>query len=242
MSSSVTEDNLVHGWALASGARIRQATAADVDAIATVAELAQVPFEEPFRAALLDGSAGAGLRLGLRDGPEAYLRYMGEQFDAHQHNPMVVYLQAALMLVAEQTDHGVVGGLMAYPPIVVADKMARTLHRAGFPAHECYKHVLITGIALTRIKALGVIEHARGAHLGTALLRHCREVYFACNYETIYGMMPDTPGLESFYQRAGFDVLTVGAPLDLWVLFGRNALISPGPGERIFQRSRYLDP
>lgn len=79
-----------------------------------MAAIAQVPFEQPLREALADGSAGAGLRVGLRGGPEAYLRYMAERFTAYQRtNPMIAYLDAALLLVAEHREHGVVGALIA---------------------------------------------------------------------------------------------------------------------------------
>jgi hypothetical protein len=49
---------------------------------------------------------------------------------------------------------------------------------------------------------------------------------------------PSTPGLDGFYRRAGFTVQEYGRPLDLSVMFGMSALISPGEGERIFRRDR----
>lgn len=235
----MTENKLVHGWASAPNVRVRQATAADMDVVAGIAEIAQVPFEAPLRDAMLEGSAGAGLRVGLRGGPDAFMRYMAERLTAHQRtNPMLAYLEAALVLVAEHRDQGVVGGLIAYPPISVAEQVVDAVRASGAPEQQWFKTLLGAGMFLTRIKGLGVVEHARGARIGGSLLKWCRQVYFHCHYETIYGAMPSTPGLDGFHRRAGFTVQEYGQPLDLSVMFGISALISPGEGERIFRRDR----
>lgn len=239
----VTENKLVHGMpATAPRVRIRLATAADIDALGAATAMAQVPFEQMLREAIEDGSACAGLRAGVRGGHEAYMRYMAERFTAHQYtNLMSAYVEAALVLVAEHRDQGVLGGLMAYPPLNVAEQVIDALRAAGASQRERFKMLMAVGMFLTRIKALAVAEHARGAHIGSSLLKWCRLVYFQCHYQTIYGVMPSTPGLDQFYRRAGFTVQDDNEPLDLSLMFGFSTQISPANGERIFRRDRPWD-
>lgn len=67
------------------------------------------------------------------------------------------------------------------------------------------------GIALAKVKALAVAEHARGHNISGSLLKRCKQPYFHCGYLILYGQMPPTPGLDAFYTRHGFDVLPTGA-------------------------------
>jgi GNAT superfamily N-acetyltransferase len=99
---------------------------------------------------------------------------------------------------------------------------------------------MLTGaVGLAKIKALAAAETARGRGIGASLLRNCHQVYDRCGYLMLYGQMPPTQGLETFYRRAGFDVLAPGAPIDLWVIFGIHSHIQPGADERIFIRTRF---
>lgn len=103
-----------------------QATATDLDAVAELVPLAGVTLEEELRQAVTDGTAGAALRAGLRAGRDGFTRHMAEQFFAHQdHEQLRPYLHAALVLVAEHRDQGIVGTLVAYPPPQVALRALR---------------------------------------------------------------------------------------------------------------------
>ncbi len=118
----LTERQFVNGWASAPRVRIRQARPGDVDAVAKLAPLAG-PMLDPDIAAAVDGkTAGSGFRVGLRRGREAFLRHMADQFGAHAERGehFAAYLHAALVLVAEHRDHGIVGTLIANPPATVA--------------------------------------------------------------------------------------------------------------------------
>jgi GNAT superfamily N-acetyltransferase len=138
--------------------------------------------------------------------------------------------------VAEHRDQGIVGTLLAYPPTnVVSDHLTRTKHAKTDPrAHD--KLLLSGATLLSKIKALAVTETARRHGIGAALLKRCTQIYFHSGYHLIYGMMPPTPGLDSFYRRRGFSVMDPGAPIDLWVIFGIHSHITPGADERYFLR------
>ena len=97
----ITEHKLVHGWASAPRVRVRQAVASDLPAVAKLAALAGVQ------------TAGMALCAGLRGGWDGFTRCMAEQFFAHRDDPLPAYLAAALVLVAEHRDRGVVGALIA---------------------------------------------------------------------------------------------------------------------------------
>jgi GNAT superfamily N-acetyltransferase len=235
----LTEKELVHGWRGTSTVRIRQATGADLDAVTRVAAIADAPFENLLQDALTEGTAGAGLRVGLRSGVEVYTTYMAERFEAHQRTDLLLpYFDAALVLVAEHREQGVLGGLIAYPPFEVAGQVVGTMRSVGRPENEVYLTVFSACMFVTRIKAIGVEEHARGAGIGVSLLQGCRRVYFQCGYQKIYGALQDTPGLDTFYQRASFTVHDYGEPVDLTEQFRFPARIAPGTRERFFHRDR----
>jgi hypothetical protein len=63
-----------------------------------------------------------------------------------------------------------------------------------------------------------------------------RQVYFHCGYLIVYGQMPPRPSLDAFYRRNGFQVLSKGEGLDLWVIFGVHSRIDTDHGERFFIR------
>jgi hypothetical protein len=70
------------------------------------------------------------------------------------------------------------------------------------------------------------------------LLTRTRKLHFYNGYHCVYGQMPDRAGLPEFYRRLGFDVQGLGAPLDLWTIFGIPGGITPGHDERVFVRWR----
>ncbi|WP_248966363.1 hypothetical protein [Sphaerisporangium perillae] len=88
--------------------------------------MAGVELEETLAAAVDEGLAGAALRAGLRGGIDSFHQHMAEQFIiSHRDNPVGAYVQAALVLVAEHDEHGIIGALLAYPPTnVVNDHLA----------------------------------------------------------------------------------------------------------------------
>lgn len=237
----LTERRLVHGWAAAPGFRVRQATAADLPAVGELVRLAGVRLEDELVAAVSDGTAGAALRAGLRAGHDGFTRHMAEQFIAHQErDQFVVFLHATLVLVAEHRERGVLGALIAYPPPgVVADYLDQANAAMAGPRER--DQLWIAGVTgVSKIKAVALAESARGQDIGGSLLKRCGQVFFHCGYFILYGQMPpgSGPGLESFYQRHGFEVLGERAGLDMWVVFGAHTLVYPDPGKRMFVRCR----
>jgi GNAT superfamily N-acetyltransferase len=237
----LSERKLIRGWTSAPGVRVRQAGVADIADLEWIAELAGTQVEQPVHEAITQNTAGAGVRAGLRDGITGYGTFMTERFSGlyqHHADPLRAYLDAALVLVAEHRAHGVVGGLIAYPPITLVQNWLDIQKAAGASPQDMQKTLLGVGRYLTRIKTLAVAEHARGANIGGSLLKRARQIYFHLGYRTIYGAMPPTPGLDQFYRRAGFTVLDPGEPMDLGTMFGDDAQIFPDSGERLFLRQR----
>ncbi|MGA3541841.1 GNAT family N-acetyltransferase [Micromonosporaceae bacterium DT194] len=177
------------------------------------------------------GIAAAALIAGLQEGRDGFTHHMVQQFfdhqTAHQHVP---FLHATLALVAEHSEGGVVGGLVAYPPVGVISQLLRQLPTG----RRRLEAMLSGGTAMARVKALGVDNSHRNAGLGTALLQTCRRVYNRCEYSIVYGQMPQTPGLDVFYRKNGFEVLDSGGGFDAWVVFGSHALVQAPAEERIF--------
>jgi hypothetical protein len=112
----ITELDLTAGLAAASDVRIRQAVAADLGSVAELVALAGVRLEDTLADAVTAGNAGGALRAGQ----EAFVRHLAEQFIAHPEEPLHAYLSAALILVAEHQEHGIIGALIAYPSSNVA--------------------------------------------------------------------------------------------------------------------------
>ncbi|GGN29288.1 hypothetical protein GCM10011609_86200 [Lentzea pudingi] len=240
----LTERKLLNGWASAPRVRIRQAGVNDLDHFEWITDMAGAPFEKPLREAVAEGLAGVGLRAGLRAGNyRAYWEQMAPRFPGlikQGLSPLMAYMDAALVLVADHRDHGVVGGLIAYPPVNVAESYIGILEANGATSETLQKTVLGMGMFLTRIKAIAVSEQARGSTVGSSLIKRARQIYFHLGYRTIYGAMPPTPGLEQFYNRAGFTVLDPDEPVDLRFMFDDDRKIFPDAGERFFVRHNSL--
>lgn len=95
----------------------------------------------------------------------------------------------------------------------------------------------MTGAHGGRTTASGTVaEPVRRHGIGAALIKGCQQIYDHCGYQLMYGQTPPTRGLDRFYHRAGFEVGELGAPIDLWVIFGVHSYIQPGTDERIFLR------
>jgi GNAT superfamily N-acetyltransferase len=160
---------------------------------------------------------------------------MAEQFTAGQAgSPAVAYLHAALALVAERDDVGVVGAVVAHPPAAVVSQFLRHPKYKLADPKTVRNLVMAGGTAIVKVKALAVHENARGIGIGSALLNRCREIYAHCGYTIVYGQMPPTPGLADFYRSCGFTVLDRSAGFDPWVIFGIHSEIHPSADESIF--------
>jgi hypothetical protein len=114
--AEITERKLVAGWAAVPGIRVCQAVPADMDAVRELAILGDVTLDEVLADAIASGTAGQALRAGLSGDQEGFNRHIAEQFIGDPDNPLQAYLSAALVLVADDREHGVVGTVVAYPP------------------------------------------------------------------------------------------------------------------------------
>lgn len=238
-TAQITERKLDAGWAATPGVRVRQAVPADMDAVRELATLAGVTLDGMLADAVASGTAGRALRAGLSGGQEGFNRHIAEQFIGHPDDPMQAYLSAALVLVADDRDHGVVGTVAAYPPANLVQLHLDGARRRNITdPRELNNMMMLGAIGLAKIKALAVAEPARGRNVGGSLFLRCRQVYFACGYIILYGQMPPTPGLDTFYRRNGFEVLDSGQGLDLWPVFGVHSRVDTDPGERFFIRYR----
>ncbi|MFG1706493.1 GNAT family N-acetyltransferase [Nonomuraea sp. M3C6] len=232
----MSEKALINGWSDAAGVRIRQARAGDLPAMAELVPLAGVRIEDVLREAVTADIAGAALRSGLRGGAGAFHRHLAEQFARHFDDPLQAYLHAALVLVAEHRDRGIVGTLIAYPPLNVADDHLQVIPARADPTEAQRRVVMLGAIGLAKIKAVAVAETERRRGIGAALLKRCQQIYVHCGDLLLYGAMPPTPGLSAFYRCQGFDVMEARAPMDMWMVFGVHSSILPGADERFFFR------
>lgn len=234
----MTDRKLDRGWAAVPGVRIRQAVHADMDMVRELSLLAGVTLEDEILDAVRAGTAGQALRAGLSRGHDGFAEHMAEQMVANRDHPLIAYLSAALILVADHREHGVIGALVAYPPPNVAE-----IHVDAVPDPQHKELMMMSGaIGVAKVRAVAVAEQARGKNIGGALLKRCKQVFFACEYAVVYGTMAPTPGLPEFYRRNGFEVLADGEPLDLWAVFGVHAVIKADAGERFFIRFKADQP
>ncbi|MDP9792579.1 GNAT superfamily N-acetyltransferase [Catenuloplanes nepalensis] len=233
VNRTVTAQALIDGWAIpGSHVRVRLARPVDLAALRTFAEMAGTRVEDEVADAIDAGIAGAGLIIGMRDGHETFLSHVAEQFFTHQDTGrQVAFLHLTLALVAEDPGRGIVGALLAYPPVGVIGQFLAQAHRIGVNPQQ----LLVTGaIGLVRVKALAVAEPMRRQGLAAALMECCRQVYATCKYLMLYGQMPARPGLADFYRSLGFTVLQKREGFDPWVIFGVHSQILPESDERMF--------
>ncbi|MDG4753782.1 GNAT family N-acetyltransferase [Micromonospora sp. WMMD718] len=177
------------------------------------------------------GVTAAALVAGLRDGREGFTRHMAKQFlDYQAANHHVPFLHATLPLVAERSRDGVIGSLIAYPPVGVISQFIRQT-----PAGRRRLEALLSGgTGMARVKSLGVDVGHQKEGIGSALIRACQQIYTYCEYFIIYGQMPCAEGLEAFYRKNGYEVLDPGEGFDAWVVFGSHAFVQAPKDERIF--------
>jgi GNAT superfamily N-acetyltransferase len=208
-----------------------------MDAVRELATLAGTTLDDVLAVAVASGAAGRALRAGLSGGVDGFHQHIAERLFDRPDDPLQAYLSAALVLVADHCEHGVVGTVAAYPPANLVQLHIDGARRRGTTdPRELNRLMMLGAVGLVKVKALAVAEPARGRNVGGSLLLRCRQVFSACGYALLYGQMPPTPGLDAFYRRNGFEVLGHGEGLDLWPVFGVHSLVSTDPGERFFIR------
>jgi ribosomal protein S18 acetylase RimI-like enzyme len=135
------------------------------------------------------------------------------------------------VLVAEDAAGAKVGVLLAHPPTRVLQQIGA----AGVPLPQ----LIVTALAVVKIKGLAVDERVRGQGVGSALLRHCTRMYLQLGYYLIYGQLVTGRGLESYYANRGFTVLDKYERLSLDVIVGFPVSFGPDDAqERLFARWR----
>ncbi|WP_190824827.1 GNAT family N-acetyltransferase [Saccharopolyspora pogona] len=228
------EQDLVQGWPLSEDTTIRLAAPDDIEKVAELVQLAGVSLEDALVDALrTDEGIAAALRTGLRSGHQALLADVATASTQVANDPRRLYLRSALPLVADRRGE-IVGTLVSYPPTNVVHRYYT--HAAAYGPREQQKVFLLGAVGLAKIKAVAVADTARGAGLGSALLRRCVQVYRACRFTLVYGQIPADRDLKAFYTKLGFEVADTEDPLDLWPIFGYPGGIFADQGERLFAR------
>ncbi|WP_330441337.1 GNAT family N-acetyltransferase (plasmid) [Micromonospora sp. NBC_00821] len=232
----MTETDLVEGWSPLPQVRIRQALAEDIGAVTALSRMAGVDIEDEVMDAVRTGTAGSEVRAGLREGgKDGFLRVMAGRFAEYQSgDPRQLFPHVTLVLVAEHDEQGVVGALVAYPPLGVVGQMLQLNQRVGGGVEQAMQILTMGVVRICRVKSLAVASQVRGHGIGAALLGYCHKVYAHLGYLIVYGQASTTPGLDAFYRRQGFEVLDIGVGFDPWVVFGVHADIRPGLQERTF--------
>ncbi|MEU9443839.1 GNAT family N-acetyltransferase [Streptomyces sp. NPDC048304] len=177
------------------------------------------------------GLVGATLARALDHGHDAILRDLAVVLQSPEPSWGSLSASLGLLLVAVDSTGQVVGALLAHPPT------SFLLNLAGQGLEQ--KNVFLGHIAIAKIKGLAVAENSRHSGIGSALLRRCREVYWQCGYELLYGQFHSDRGLlPSFYSASDFEVLSENDGVDLWVVFGQRVVLTNESGERLFYRWR----
>ena len=89
-------------------------------------------------------------------------------------------------------------------------------------------------LGLSKIIGVAVDPSARGLRIGTGLVLTAERVLDRIGTFVMYGSC--APSVAPFYRQMGFDLLPVGEPIDLWVVFGFRALASD-PTKHIFSKN-----
>lgn len=231
-ADEMTERRLVRGWPSAPRVKVRQATAADLPAVAAITELAGAPLPPHVAEAVEDQTAGHALRAGLATGHEGFVRAVATRLASS--DPWSSAPSVCLVLVAEHRDAGVVGALVAFPPTYIVESVMAVERDPQRRRHA----QMASLIGCAKIQSVAVVDSARGQNIGGSLLKRCRQVYFHNSYMLLYGQFPPGRGLDEYYRRHGFAVLDDDQPLDLSAVLDVKARICPGEGERIFVRHR----
>jgi GNAT superfamily N-acetyltransferase len=227
-SSPVTSAHLLRGWPpTPAGYRVRLGRPGDLTAAADLVALTEATFDEEVQQAVAAGTIGTGLVTGLDRGVSALLYELATHTTGGTLSQYLTTLSA--LLVAHDPDENVVAALLVTPPVgVLAQAVEGGLDRM---------RSLMTVVTAAKIKAVAVAEPARGHDLGGELLRRGAQTYRQVRYHYLYGQLAAGTGLETYYQRRGFEVLPAGEGLDLEPLLDLPLKIHTDRTERIFVRN-----
>jgi hypothetical protein len=84
---------------------------------------------------------------------------------------------------------------------------------------------VVGAMAVTKIVAVAVDPHARGAGLGAALLRRTTDLYQRVGANILYGQFRADSSLDRFYTRCGFQALDEGEGIILGFVLGIPAAL-----------------
>ncbi|MEV0325604.1 hypothetical protein AB0H63_04020 [Micromonospora echinospora] len=221
------------GWPLANKVRIRLALPDDMPAVKALLTATGGDLDEEVVKAVSTGVVAAALRAGLKGGKNAFVEHLAQQlFDNQRGDQNVPLRDVTLVLVAEHDEQGVVGALVALPPVRVIDSLLDHMRSTGADGLRMTQLLYSAVMGMTRIKAIAVAEGSRGTGIGGALLLRCWQVYERNDYMIIFGQTDDSSGLPQFLQRHGFVVLDPDTGFDPWVVLGVHADVRPDTGLR----------
>jgi GNAT superfamily N-acetyltransferase len=198
---------------------VRPSESGDVDRLL---RLAGVELGPHLADAIEDGSVSSALVRAAASGQEELLRVVKAAVDTG--DPTAATAALSTVVVAEAPDHALVGAALALPPL---DLFARSAN-PDLPLLRA----MVGATAVVNIKGVAAQESARGAGIGSALIRSCTERYLPLGYFLVYGFRTGS-GLGTYFPRLGFKVLGPGQSLPLKAL-GLPIHVRPELGEQLF--------
>jgi GNAT superfamily N-acetyltransferase len=201
----MTSDRLLKGSSGPGGTRIRLARPGDIGQVTRLLELVDLRLDPAVGTVIEAGAVASTLLLGLDHGSDAMLHPLGEALAADRPEDAMPGL--IWVLVAEGRDGSLHGMLLAVPPTnVLGDGI-----QGGVPVPA-----VVAGAArITKLRAVAVVEEARGSRLGETLIKRTVRTYRQLGFRLIYGQFSIGSGLETYYARQGFTVLDEGQNIDL---------------------------
>jgi GNAT superfamily N-acetyltransferase len=199
--------------------KIRAARPEDLKAVGEVLSLNGQRVEPMLVAALERGVVGRSLRLD----PQARAREVVRHHEAT--DAMDAFPGLSTLLVAEE-EKVVVGAAQ----VLVPGQMLIEMSTRGFGLQVAAS----VAASIAKYSSLVVVDAARGRGIGAALTRRCVKIYLDADFAMIFGQFHESPMLERFYRRCGFDVLDAGQGVSLpppvqWATM-------PEPGDRLIVR------
>ena len=215
--------DLKHGTVNGIGIRIRLARPADLAAVQRLLPLAEPTLAEEGAMMLDHPMLATAIQRALTQH-----RSRPALADVPSPNPYDLTMALSILLVAVDQRGGVVGALMALPPVRILGKFLQ----AGVPLPD----ILNAAQTVIKLKAVAVDPGARERGIGTALISLCAQVYKALGWRAIYGQFDKQSELGSYYTRLGFAVLGPRKGIDFSHLASFSLNVLPLGGERLFVR------